>query len=64
MPENVGMEEALELLKKPWMGNVMLAFKRPSTCRRSSTRVRTPRRRGRRRSDLLYIAKLNWDHYL
>jgi hypothetical protein len=28
MPEHVGMEEALELLKKPRMGNVMLAFKR------------------------------------
>jgi hypothetical protein len=28
MPEHVGMEEALELLKKPRMGNVVLAFKR------------------------------------
>ncbi len=28
MPEHVGMEEALEQLKKPMMGNVMLAFKR------------------------------------
>lgn len=28
MPEHVGMEEALELLKKPRMGNVMLAYKR------------------------------------
>ncbi len=28
MTEHVGMEEALELLKKPRMGNVMLAFKR------------------------------------
>ncbi len=28
MLEHVGMEEALELLKKPRMGNVMLAFKR------------------------------------
>ena len=28
MPEHVGMEEALELLKKPRMGNVILAFKR------------------------------------
>ncbi len=28
MPEHVGMEEALELLKKPRMGSVILAFKR------------------------------------
>jgi hypothetical protein len=28
MPEHVGMEEALELLKKPRTGNVVLAFKR------------------------------------
>ncbi len=28
MPEHVGMEEALELLKKPRIGNVMLTFKR------------------------------------
>jgi hypothetical protein len=28
MPEHVGMEEALELLKKPRMGNLILAFKR------------------------------------
>jgi hypothetical protein len=50
MPEHVGMEEALELLKKPRMGSVILAFKRAKYMPEVIHEGLTPRRRRRRKN--------------
>ncbi len=69
MPEHMGMEEALKLLKKPRMGNVMLAFKRakymPEVIHKGPhAKKKREEKEHKGMCYLLYIAKLIWDHYL